>query len=103
MVRFRPPVRTFPAVSDGKAMFAFPSPALMQTASSAAIADRGSGMGRPAEFHAAVDGKRRVNRTALPSIGFGAVRPLIIAATILFRTLIPLSARYAQSGPFAGM
>src|SRR3954447_12169956 len=103
MVGFRPPVQTFPAVSDGKAMFAFPFPALMQTASSAATADRGSGMGRPAEFHAAVVGKRRVNKTALPSIGFGAVRPLIIAAAMLFATLVPFSASYAQSGPFAGM
>src|SRR3954447_10682263 len=103
MVRFRPPVQTFPAVSDGKAMFAFPSPALMQTASSAATAVRGSGMERPAEFRAAADGKRRVSKAALASIGFGAVRPLIIAAAMLFAALVPLSASYAQSGPFAGL
>jgi hypothetical protein len=60
-------------------------------------------MGRPAEFHAAADGKRRVNKTALPSIGFGAVRPLIIAAAMLFAALVPFSASYAQSGPFAGL
>src|SRR4051794_34098753 len=103
MVRFRPPVQTFPAVSGGKATCAFPSPALMQTASSAATADRGSGMGRPAEFHAAAVGKRRVNKTALLSIGFGAVRPLIVAAAMLLAALVPFSASYAQSGPFAGM
>src|SRR5436305_15231609 len=102
MVRFRPPVRTFPAVSDGKAMFAFPSPALTQTASSAATADRGSGMGRPAEFHAAVDGKRRVNKTALPLTSRGAVRSLIGAVAMLFAAFLPVSASYAPSGPFAG-
>jgi hypothetical protein len=103
MVRFPPPGQTFPAVSDEKAMFAFPSPALMQTANSAATADRGSGMGRLAGFHAVADGKLRVSKTAHPSIILGAVRPLIIAAAMLFAALVPFSASYAQSGPFAGM
>src|SRR3954468_3280219 len=104
MVRFRPPVQTFPAVSDGKAMCAFPSPALMQTASSAATADRGSGMGRLAGFHAAADGKLRVNKTAYPSTSLastslastrlGAVRSLIVAAALLFAALVPLSASH---------
>src|SRR3954467_11856894 len=103
MVRFRPPVQTFPGASGGKAMCAFPSPALMQTASSAATADRGSGMGRPAEFHAAADGKRRVNKT-IPSLArCGAVRSLIVAVGLLFAAFVPFSASYAQSGPFAGM
>src|SRR4051794_9101317 len=103
MVRFRPPVQTFPAVSDGKAMCAFPSPALMQTASSAATADRGSGMGRLAGFHAAAGGKRRVNKTVLSLISRGAVRSLIGAMALLFAAFVPFSASHAQSGPFAGM
>src|SRR3954469_7224387 len=103
MVRFRPPVQTFPAVSDGKAMFVFPSPALMRTASSAATADRGSGMGRPAGFLAAADGKRRVNKTTPPLTRCGAVRSLIVAVGLLFAAFVPFSASYAQSGPFAGM
>jgi hypothetical protein len=96
-------VQTFPAVLDGKAMCAFPSPALMQTASSAATADRGSGMGRPAGFHAVVDGKRHVNKTAFPSASRGAVRSLISAVAMLFAAFVPFSASYAQSGPFAGL
>src|SRR3954471_10708462 len=103
MVRFRPPVQTFPAASGGRAMCAFPSPALMQTASSAATADRGSGMGRLAGFHAAADGKRHVNKTAYPATSLGAVRSLIIAAALLFAAFVPLSASHAQSGPFTGM
>src|SRR3954453_20316244 len=79
------------------------SPALMQTASSAATADRGSGMGRPAEFHAAADGKRRVNKTTPPLTSRGAVRSLIPGAAVLFAAFTPLSASHAQSGPFAGL
>ena len=60
-------------------------------------------MGRPAEFHAAVDGKRRVNKTALPLTSRGAVRSLIAAVAMLFAAFVPFSASYAQSGPFAGM
>src|SRR3954467_1414123 len=103
MVRFRPPVQTFPGASGGKAMCAFPSPALMQTASSAATADRGSGMGRPAGFLAAADEKRRVNKTIPPLTSCGAVRSLIVAVGLLFAAFVPFSASYAQSGPFAGM
>src|SRR4051812_37957692 len=108
MVRFPPPVQTSPAASDGKATCAFPSPALMQTASSAATADRGSGMGRLAGFHAAADGKRHVNKTTYPatslaSTSLGAVRSLIVAAALLFAAFVPLSASHAQSGPFTGM
>src|SRR3954451_19403953 len=103
MVRFPPPVQTSPAVSDGKATCAFPSPALMQTASSAATADRGSGMGRPVGFLAAADGKRRVNKTTPPLTSCGAVRSLIVAVGLLFAPFVPFSASYAQSGPFAGM
>ena len=65
-------------------------------------------MGRLAGFHAAADGKRHVNKTALPSTSFastslGAVRSLIITAALLFAAFVPLSASYAQSGPFTGM
>src|ERR1700710_2453192 len=101
MVRFPPPVQTFPAVSDAKAMCAFPSPALMRMASSVATADRGSGMGRLAGFHAAADGKRHVSkgtRAAKP-----AFQRLIAAAATLVAALTFTSASYAQAGPFAGM
>jgi hypothetical protein len=60
-------------------------------------------MGRPAEFHAAVDGKRHVNKTALPLTSRGALRSLISAVAMLFAAVVPFSTSYAQSGPFAGM
>lgn len=60
-------------------------------------------MGRPAEFHAAADGKRHVNKTTPPSTKLGAVRSLIAAIAILFAAFVPLSASHAQSGPFAGL
>jgi hypothetical protein len=60
-------------------------------------------MGRPAEFHAAADGKLRVNRTTLPLTNLAAVRSLVIAIATLFAAFVPLSASYAQSGPFAGL
>ena len=60
-------------------------------------------MGRPAEFHAAADGKLRVSKTTLPLTSRGAVRSLIIAVALLFAAFVPPSASYAQSGPFAGM
>jgi hypothetical protein len=103
MVGFLLAVQTFPAVSDGKAMFAFPSPALMQTANSAATADRGSGMGRLAGFHAAADGKRHVNKGSRVAKPFGSVQRLIVAAATLVAALAFTSASYAQSGPFTGM
>jgi hypothetical protein len=49
-------------------------------------------MGRLAGFHAAADGKLRVNKTAL-----------IVAVATLFAAFVPFSASYAQSGPFAGL
>src|ERR1700709_716014 len=101
MVRFRPPEQTFPAVSDGKAMCAFPSPALMQTASSVAIADRGSGMERPVEFRAAAGGKLRVNKAIRIAQLPDAVRQPIIAAAVLLTALVCGSTSHAQSGPFA--
>jgi hypothetical protein len=58
-------------------------------------------MGRPAEFHAAADGKRHGNkgtRAAKP-----ALRRLIAAAATLVAALAFNSTSYAQSGPFAGM
>jgi hypothetical protein len=60
-------------------------------------------MGRLAGFHAAADGKRHVNKTALPSTSLGAVRSLIVTVALLLAAFVPLSASYAQSGPFAGM
>ena len=60
-------------------------------------------MGRLAGFLVAVDGKLRVNKTIQQSRPSGAVRPLIIAAAIVFATFVPFSTSYAQSGPFAGL
>src|ERR1700709_1992957 len=103
MVRFPPPVQTFPAASDGKATWPFSSPGLMQTASSVAIADRGSGMERPVEFRAAADGKRHVNKAIRIAQHPGAVRQLIIAAAVFLTALACGSTSHAQSGPFAGL
>ena len=60
-------------------------------------------MVRPAVFHAAVDGKRRVNKTAPRSTSRGAVRSLVVAVAMLLGAFVPFSASYAQSGPFAGL
>jgi hypothetical protein len=60
-------------------------------------------MGRPAEFHAAADGKLRANKTTPPLTSRGAVRSLTAAAAMLFAAFVPFSASYAQSGPFTGM
>jgi hypothetical protein len=60
-------------------------------------------MGRLAGFHAAVVGKRRANKTALLSASLGAMRSLIVATALLFAAIVPFSASYAQSGPFAGL
>jgi hypothetical protein len=60
-------------------------------------------MGRPAEFHAAVDGKRHVNKTTVRSTSLAAVRSLIGAVALVFAAFVPLSASHAQSGPFAGL
>jgi hypothetical protein len=60
-------------------------------------------MVRPAVFHAAADGKRRVNKTSPSLITRDAVRSLIAAVALLFTAFIPLSAGHAQSGPFAGL
>src|ERR1700733_3141539 len=103
MVGFPPPGQTFPAVSDGKAMYAFPFPALMQTASSAATADRGSGMGRLAGFHAAAVGKHHVNNSSCVRKVAGTVQRLIVAAATLMAALAFSATGYAQSGPFAGL
>src|SRR5438270_7505309 len=103
MVGFPPPAPTFPAVSAGKEMSAFPSPARMRTASSAATADRGSGMERPAASRAAVGGKLRVNKAIEPAKPASAVRRLLLAPAALLAVLAFGSAGHAQSGPFAGM
>ncbi len=60
-------------------------------------------MARPAEFHAAADGKRHVNSSSLVSKAARTVRRLNVAAVILGAALAFTSTSYAQSGPFAGM
>jgi hypothetical protein len=60
-------------------------------------------MGRLAGFHAAVGGKRRVNKGNPAAKPPGPLRRLILAAATLVAVLAFTSASYAQSGPFAGM
>jgi hypothetical protein len=60
-------------------------------------------MGHLAGFHAAAVGKLRVNKTNYLSRIRGAVRPLIVAAALLFAAFVPSSASHAQAGPFAGL
>ena len=60
-------------------------------------------MGRPAEFHAVVDGKLRASKATYPSRNHGAVRSLMVAAALLFAAFVSSSSSYAQAGPFAGL
>jgi hypothetical protein len=53
-------------------------------------------------YRAAVAGKHPGNKFGGP-IGFHIVRRLLIAAAVLFGTLLSGTAGYAQSGPFAGL
>ena len=65
---------------------------------SAAILDRGSGMGHLRAYRAAADGKLPANK---PAKTFGVIRRLTFAAAVSL--VASGSASYAQSGPFAGM
>ncbi|MEA2941011.1 MAG: hypothetical protein QOD09_1540 [Bradyrhizobium sp.] len=60
-------------------------------------------MGRPAEFHAAADGKPHVNKTSNVAKPAATLQRLIVAAATLLAALAFASSSYAQSGPFAGM
>ena len=60
-------------------------------------------MGHLRAYRAAVDGKRRGNKTGLTANTFAVTRRLIFAAVALFVASVSGSASYAQSGPFAGM
>ena len=54
-------------------------------------------------FRAAVDGKRRANKTSRTSESFAFTRRLTFAAVAFFVATMSGSAVSAQSGPFAGM
>ena len=71
----------------------------MQTVSSVAKPDRGSGMVHLRAYRAAVDGKHPANN-ARTNI-FVTTRRLLFAAVAFF--VASASSGYAQSGPFAGM
>jgi hypothetical protein len=60
-------------------------------------------MGHQQAYLAAVDGKRRGNRTSQKTGMFAIVRGLIFGAAALFAASVFSTAGYAQSGPFAGM
>jgi hypothetical protein len=60
-------------------------------------------MGRLRAYRAAVDGKRRGNKTRRTVHPLPDIRRLIFAAVTVFVASVSGSASYAQSGPFAGM
>jgi len=60
-------------------------------------------MGHLRAYRAAADGKRRGNKTGRTADLLADIRRLIFAVVTLFVALVPGSASYAQSGPFAGM
>ncbi len=60
-------------------------------------------MGHPVAFRAAVDGKRRGNKTSRIWKTFAVVRRLTFATVALLVASVSGTASYAQSGPFAGM
>jgi|tagenome__1003787_1003787.scaffolds.fasta_scaffold20836665_4 hypothetical protein len=74
----------------------------MRTVSSLANPDRVSGMGLQVAYHAAVDGKRPVNKASRLTKTFACSRRLVFAAAAFFAA--STASGYAQSGgPFAGM
>jgi hypothetical protein len=75
----------------------------MQMVNSVATPDRGNGMGHLQACRAAVDGKRRGNKTGGTADPLVVIRRLIFAVVTLFVASVCGSASYAQSGPFAGM
>src|SRR5260370_39806930 len=60
-------------------------------------------MGHLRAYRAAADGKRRGNKTGRTADLLADIRRLIFAVVTLFVALVPGSASYSQSGPFAGM
>jgi hypothetical protein len=60
-------------------------------------------MGRLRAYRAAVDGKRRANKTRRTAHPLPDIRRLIFAAVTVFVESVSGPASYAQSGPFAGL
>jgi len=60
-------------------------------------------MGHLRACRAAVDGKRRGNKTGRTADPLVVIRRVIFSTVTLFVALVSGSASYAQSGPFAGM
>ena len=60
-------------------------------------------MGRLRAYRAAVDGKRRGNKTRRTVHPLPDIRRLIFAAVTVFVASVSGPASYAQSGPFAGL
>src|SRR6185369_774794 len=75
----------------------------MRTVNSVATPDRGNGMALQQVSHAAVDGKRPVNKASRTSEFFAKARRLTFAAVAFFLTAFAASTSYAQSSAFAGM
>jgi hypothetical protein len=101
MVRFPPLAQMCPAALDGRDLCESQSVVHMQMVNSVATPDRGNGMGHLRACRAAVDGKRRGNKTG--GTADPLVRRLIFAVLTLLAASVSSSASYAQSGPFAGM
>src|SRR6202171_2323902 len=103
MVRFPPLVPMCPEALDGRDVCGSQSVVHMQMVNSVAIPDRGNGMGHLRACRAAVDGKRRGNKTGRTADPLVVIRRVIFSTVTLFVALVSGSASYAQSGPFAGM
>src|SRR5258706_2162870 len=101
MVRFPPLAQMCPAALDGRDLCESQSVVHMQMVNSVATPDRGNGMGHLRACRAAVDGKRRGNKTGRTADPL--VRRLIFAVVALLAASISSSASYAQAGPFAAM
>src|ERR1700738_980165 len=92
-----------PEALDGRDLCGSQSVVHMQMVNSVAIPDRGNGMGHLRACRAAVDGKRRGNKTGRTADPIVVIRRVIFSTVTLFVALVSGSASYAQSGPFAGM
>src|SRR6202158_4824237 len=92
-----------PEALDGRDLCGSQSVVHMQMVNSVAIPDRGNGMGHLRACRAAVDGKRRGNKTGRTADPLVVIRRVIFSTVTLFVALVSVSPSYAQSGPFAGM
>src|ERR1700721_2461978 len=103
MERSRRLAPRFPAALVVRVLYVSQSTVHMQTGSSVATQDRGSGMGHQRAYLAAVDGKHRVSKAQRTAGTFSVVRGLMVGAVALFAASIASSTSHAQPGPFNGL